>query len=312
MSEKVYWAALAHIPMLGGKSITRLLSHFGTLGAIFDADISELVAIRGIGPETAARIHRTDLAATEKAVKQYREQGIQLISWDEPAYPAPLLKTDDAPALLFLKGEYHIEDHKAIAVIGTRSPSPESTRIASHITTSLSQRGYTIISGLAYGIDTAAHRAAIDNSGRTLAVLGGGLRRIYPASNQSLADRICQQGALIAEVPPERSVSPQNLAARNRITSGLSRAVLIIQSEDDSGSLITARHAFRQRRPIFTIASSAEAGPALSELNAIHLSADSFDCDQFEMMIGQQWAQPPARPAMLPGFEEAGSSEDQP
>jgi DNA processing protein len=267
---------------IGGKTITRLLDRFGSLEAALEATYEELIAVKGIGAATASAITGINISAIENALAAYKEHNIRVITWDDTArYPNNLLRCQDAPPVLFMQGETTKHDSRAIAIIGTRTPRPESRVLAHEFGFQLVSRGWAIVSGLALGIDTGAHQGALDGDGRTLAVLGSGLLRMYPVENRALADQIAANGAVISELKPEAQVSSQTLIARNRITSGLSRAVIVVQSGEDSGSMSTARRAVQQGRPVFAVLGGDAGCERLLADGAEAIDPDLIDWDQF-------------------------------
>jgi DNA processing protein len=282
MGNVLPWVALAMTGSVGGKTITRLLNRFGSLEAALAAPYEDLLAVKGIGEATASAITGIDLAAIEEALAYYKEQNIRMITWDDTAsYPDNLLRCQNAPPVLFMTGETTKHDSRAVAVIGTRTPRPESRDLACEFGFQLGSRGWTIVSGLALGIDAAAHQGALDARGRTLAVLGSGLLRLYPPENKPLADQIASQGAVISELKPEAQVSSQTLIARNRITSGLSRAVIVVQSGEDSGSMSTARRAVQQGRRVFAVVGGDSGCERLIADGAEAVDPDSIGWDKF-------------------------------
>lgn len=252
--EQARWLALISTGRVGGKTITALLKAFGSLEAVLEASPERLIQVPGVGPKTAEAIAGLDVSQAQAALASYAAQGIRLITWDAPDYPPELLKTEDAPPVLFLSGEAAALKGRGVAIVGTRSPTPERAALAERMAAELASRGWVIVSGLALGIDAAAHRGALRAQGRTTAVLGCGFGRLYPPQNVSLAQQITAAGgALLAEVPPQVPVSAQQLMARNRITSGLSLAVIVVQAAQDSGSLATARRARAQGRQVWAV-----------------------------------------------------------
>ncbi len=275
--SRVHWIALAVGAGVGGRTVTRLLACFGSLEAVFAATPDELMQVPQVGPHTAQAIACVDLAAIEMEVSQLAAQGIQAITWEDPHYPTNLLLSNDAPPVLFVRGVIRSEDARAVAVVGTRTPTPPSRELARHIGRNLAMRGWTVVSGLAVGIDTAAHQGALDVGGRTLAVLGSGVANVYPPQNRALAEAIEQCGAVICEVHPLAAVSRQHLSARNRITSGLSRAVIVVQSGEDSGSINTARRAQSQGRTVFAVIGGDAGCKSLLAEGAVALRPDAVD-----------------------------------
>ena len=215
----------------------------------------QLQQVSGVGPKTAAAITQIDLDQVEADLTQFKQAGLITITWeDRDNYPTNLLRADDAPPVLYVKGDLSPSDTRAVAIVGTRQPDQSAALFAHNLAFELASRGWTIVSGLALGIDTAAHRGALAAKGRTLAVLGSGLLKVYPDQNIHLAGDISESGALLSELHPHTTVSAQNLIARNRITSGLSKAVIVVQAHDDSGSVSTARRAWKQGRAVFAAA----------------------------------------------------------
>jgi DNA processing protein len=265
---------------IGGKTITRLLAHFGSLEAVISASEGELKKIPQIGPATAAAIIGIDIEQIHTMCAELKRDGIKIVTWEDSSiYPTNLLHCDDAPPVLFFRGTVQASENRTIAIIGTREPTKQSAALAHLMSYELANRGWTIISGLALGIDAAAHNGALDAKGRTIAVLGSGIQRIYPPIHTSLAAQISSSGAVISELHPDEQVSPQTLIARNRITSGLSRAVIVVQSGEDSGSMSTARRAQQQGRGVFAVLGGDSGCYQLLENGAIPIDPDKIDFD---------------------------------
>ncbi|HEC24075.1 MAG TPA: DNA-protecting protein DprA [Chloroflexi bacterium] len=281
-----HWVALATTARVGGKTITCLLAHFGSLEAILSATPEELIRVPRVGPRTAAAIASIDLGATEAEIARLAEQDVRILTWEDAAYPPNLLRCDDAPPVLFLRGELAPAHSQAVAIVGTRQPEERAASLAYRMGYELARRGWTIVSGLAIGVDTAAHRGALAAGGRTLAVLGSGVLNVYPRRNRSLAGAIMGSGVVLAEVHPEAAVSPQNLIARNRITSGLSRAVIVVEAAEDSGSLSTARRARQQGRMVFTVTGGDAGCEELLAAGAEALDPETIDWDALAERLG--------------------------
>ncbi len=198
----------------------------------------------------------------ENYVQDLKKDGINWLTIFDKDYPKLLKEIYDPPIILYYRGEIKKEDQKAIAIVGTRSITDYGKIVTRQFAKDLVLNNLTIISGLARGVDTQAHLAAIESGGRTIAVLGGGLNKIYPHENKGLAERIIKHGAVISEFLPNDDPKPGNFPARNRIISGLSRAVLVTEAAEKSGSLITAKLALEQGRDVFAIP-----GPITSELS---------------------------------------------
>jgi DNA processing protein len=247
--DLISWVALSLI--LGGKTIDRLLTHFGSIDAVICASEADLQAVPRIGPKLSAAIRAIDLERTRAAVQSWLADGIDILRRDDPGYPALLRACDDAPPILFRRGTANPD--QTIAIVGTRSPSAAGRRYAHEAAATLAARGWWIASGMALGIDTAAHRGALDAGGSTIGVLGCGIRTIYPPENTALFAQVRQAGALLSEVHPDSAPNSSALVARNRITSGISRAVIIVEAGATSGSLHAARFARQQGRLVYTV-----------------------------------------------------------
>jgi DNA processing protein len=241
---------------IGGVTLRRLLAHFDSLDAILNASEGALRAVPQIGPVTARAIRSASLAQASRLCGALRLDGIDVLTWAEGEYPANLRPLDNAPPLIFVKGRLAPEDREAIALVGTRSPTPRAQVAAAHMAGVLAGRGITVVSGLALGIDRAAHQGALEADGRTLAVLGSGLRAIHPRSNWDLVPLIAAHGALLSELHPDAKPQKTSLVARDRIISGLSRLVIVVESGELGGSMRTAEFARRQGRPLAAVPGS--------------------------------------------------------
>jgi DNA processing protein len=268
------WVALSLIPNLGSRRIAALLDRFGSIEAVLEASEAELRAVPGIGLKLAAAIRAVDLARTASEIAGWQADGIAILLRGTGGYPAALNMLDDAPPVLFWRGSPGQDDSRAVAVVGTRSPTAASRRLAENLSGTLAGQGWTIVSGLAAGIDTAAHWAALQAGGRTLAVLGCGVRVIYPPENTPLAAQIVTRGAMLSETHPDLPPSSPSLVARNRLISGLSRAVIVIETAEDGGSMYTARFAREQGRTVYAVDNGSAGTARLIEAGARPLSPD--------------------------------------
>lgn len=240
-------------PRVGGKVLRALLATFGTPAAILDADEQALQQVAGVGPHTASQICQINLAYIERQVLRWQADNIQILTWNHDAYP-PLLKSlEDAPPLLFKLGAWQSTLTQSLAIVGTREPSEIALQFTQLLAFLAARQGWTIVSGLARGIDHAAHIGALAATpqGQTVAVLGEGVR--HGQRHRPLTRRILEKGALFAEVAPEVAPAPTLLVARNRLISGMSRAVVMIEAGEKSGALYTVRFAQQQGRPVFTV-----------------------------------------------------------
>jgi DNA processing protein len=252
--EGTHWLALALTQGLGPTRIKKLIEHFGTAERVFQASLTELEAMgmRAVSAQSIATGKSLELAQQEcgKAV----EARARIISLSDPEYPARLKEIYDPPVVLFVKGSVEVLAQPGIAVVGTRHPTPYGSGMAERLSTDLASRGLVIISGLARGVDTASHRGAVAAKGRTVAVLGTGIDVMYPKENSRLAEQIVVLGgALITEFPVGTSPTPQNFPIRNRIISGMSAGVLVVEAAEYSGTRITSRCALEQNRDVYAV-----------------------------------------------------------
>ena len=243
MPIDVHWVALSLCRNLGHVRLQALLQHFGNSAAIVDASLDELKQVPGIGKKIANEIQTIDLAQTEKKIFAWQKADVQIITQFDKAYPSHLFDLPDPPPTIFVRGK--LEDIlKSVAIVGTRSPSQSAQAIAFRLAHEYAAQGYTIISGLALGIDTAAHTGAlVAPMGTTMAVLGCGVLNVYPQENRELADLICQGSALLSEVDPQQTVQASHLVARNRMIAALSQQVFIIETSEQGGAMYAAKHA---------------------------------------------------------------------
>ncbi|MBK9124608.1 MAG: DNA-protecting protein DprA [Chloroflexi bacterium] len=245
------WVALSVIRGLGGKTLRALIDRFGAPDAILGASASDLRRVRGIGPALSAAITAVDLPEVERALARWQDRGVRIVASDDPEYPAALRTLDDAPPTLFIRGHWPCLTERAVAIVGTRTASPDALALAQRVAGDLAEQGVTVVSGLALGIDSAAHIGALATTrGVTAAVLGSGLLDIYPPQNAGLAAAIERRGALVCEIRPDSRVNTPALVARNRIISGLSQCVLVVQTDADGGALHAARAAIAQGRRV--------------------------------------------------------------
>ena len=192
----------------------------------------------------------------EKISEQIARQGIQILTWNDESYPARLREIDQPPPVLYLRGEYLPDDMFAVAIVGTRRVTPYGRQVTEEIASFLAANGITVVSGLARGVDAVAHTAALKAGGRTIGVLGSGVDRIYPPEHRALAEQMMERGAVVSDYAPGTPPDASNFPPRNRIISGLSLAVVVIEAGETSGALITAEFAAEQGREIFAVPGS--------------------------------------------------------
>lgn len=253
--DPVSWLSLDLIPTLGAEGIRKLMRAFGAPACVLAETHGALARV--VGSKTAAAI--VDGPDTEKlalSLKWLQQEINHIVTLADEDYPPALLEISDPPPLLFLKGKRNLLGHAAIAVVGSRNATPAGKQNAEAFSRSLSDAGLTIISGLALGIDAAAHRGGLDGGSSTIAVVGTGLDLVYPARNKMLAQEISQNGLIVSEFSLGTPAIAANFPRRNRIISGLSRGVVVVEAALASGSLITARQAVEQGRDVFAIPGS--------------------------------------------------------
>jgi len=273
------WVALSLTERIGSKTLRTLMAHFNhDPRAILAADVDALQQVPGIGPKIAERIQAINLKQVEQAIPRWQSEGVRILVTDDYDYPRPLRPLDDAPPTLFVRGQWPLPSKKRIAVVGRREPSPNGRATASRLGMILAEQGHAVISGLAYGVDAAAHNGALTMPGAyLLAVLGCGVLNVYPPDHQGLAQAILRQGALVSEVHPYAKPAASNLVARNRIITGLSDAVIVVETEVDGGAMHAARFALAQGRPVYTFDWPATGNRALLANGAVALPPDLHD-----------------------------------
>ncbi len=253
--------ALHLVPGLGPRLTSALLDHFGSAAAVRRAGVRELAQVAHIGGKLSEDFHRAlrsvDVGAEEALAARH---GVSLRFLGREDYPAALATIPDPPPVLYVRGQLEAGDEKAVALVGSRHCTGYGRRVAERLAAGLARAGYVTVSGLARGIAGQVHRATLAAGGRTLAVLAGGLSRVYPPEHAVLADEVARQGALLSEAPMAREPLAGAFPARNRIISGLCRGVVIIEAAERSGALITARHAAEQGRLVFAVPGPVDTG----------------------------------------------------
>jgi len=254
-SELAAWLRLTLAPGIGGEAQRQLLSAHGLPDQIFAASAATLA--RTISLAQTERLLAHDAKGEIDAARAWADEpGNAILTLADKDYPQKLLDTADPPTVLYAKGRTELLNAPAIAIVGSRNATPQGEANAEAFAASLSDAGLTIVSGLALGIDAAAHRGGLRGKGSTVAVIGTGIDRVYPARNQALAREIAEQGAIVSEFPLGTAALKENFPRRNRIISGLARGCLVVEAAERSGSLITARMAGEQGRDVFAIPGS--------------------------------------------------------
>ncbi|MDI6744707.1 MAG: DNA-processing protein DprA [Thermodesulfovibrionales bacterium] len=254
MSDPKFWIALSDVPDIGPVTAKKLLVIYKKPEAVFKAPYKELANIRGIGSAKAKNIKGySSWARIDIQLKKLDATGIKIVAFSNKDYPEMLKNIEDAPIVLYIKGTIQKEDRYAVAIVGSRKYSSYGKLAAEKLSSELSSRGFTIVSGMARGIDTLAHAAAVNSGGRSIAVLGSGIDVPYPPENRGLMEKLAVSGCVISEFPPGTPPEKENFPKRNRIISGLSLGVLVVEATADSGSLITATYAVEQGKEVFAV-----------------------------------------------------------
>ena len=253
-AAKLSLLRLVLVKEIGPIGIRRLLERFGSAEAVFSAGMHELQEVERIGPKAARAIREGPTEEDARAeLEKVRAAGARIVTIDESGYPVMLKSIHDPPPVLYVKGELKESDALALAVVGTRRASFYALKEARSLAAALASMGFTIVSGLARGIDAAAHEGALQAGGRTIAVFGTGLGTVFPPENADLASRVAGAGALVSEFPVDYPVLSENFPRRNRIVSGLAMGVLVVEGSETSGAMITARLAMEQGREVFAV-----------------------------------------------------------
>lgn len=253
-NNALHWLALALTPGLGPTRTRKLAQHFGGIENVFRASLTELEA-------AGLPTHSAQAIATGKSLEMAQEEliraataGAQIVTLDDAGFPSLLRQIYDPPVALYIRGSAELLNHPGIAVVGTRHPTPYGIGMAERLSADLAGHGLVIISGMARGVDSYAHRGALAGKGKTIAVFGTGIDVVYPRENKKMADEILASGgALVSEFPVGAFPAPQNFPIRNRIISGLAIGVLVVEAGEYSGTRITARNALEQGRELFAV-----------------------------------------------------------
>ncbi|MHB8778484.1 MAG: DNA-processing protein DprA [Anaerolineales bacterium] len=256
MDDKKYWIGFNLIKGIGAVRMQGLVAYFGDLESAWNAD-SDSLAEAGLGEKVIERVLTArETVSLDKVWQKIEAQGIKILTWGDEEYPARLKEIDQPPPVLYIRGEYLPDDLFAVAVVGTRKVTAYGRQVTEEIASFLAANGMTVISGLARGVDVIAHQTALKAGGRTIGVLGCGVDKIYPPEHRGLAEQMMERGAIISDyavgTPPDAS----NFPPRNRIISGLSLAVVVIEAAETSGALITAEFAAEQGREVFAVPGS--------------------------------------------------------
>jgi DNA processing protein len=283
----------------------RMVDAFGSLSGALAAPLDRLAAVRGVGRDTAAAIHVVRREQAEIEEQRVERMGGRIVLVGDPDYPAALRNIHDPPLALYVLGEIRPAE-KAVAIVGARRATPYGRRMAEAIARGLAEAGVAVVSGLARGIDAAAHRGALAGSGRTIAVLGNGLNRCYPEEHEPLFRAIAEGGAVVSEFPLDTQPFPHHFPRRNRIVSGLALAVCVVEAAQRSGSLITAEWALEQGREVFAVPQRVDDPGAAGVHRLLRDGAGLVEsADDIIFALGLGWR----RPAELAPASASGTDE---
>ena len=254
LDHSLSWLALRLTPGLGARLMGKLLRQFGGPEEIFRASLTELEGCQLPAAAAQAVFGKSAFRDAEKELAEVRKAGIRLVTWDETEYPRLLTQIYDPPPLLYVRGNVEVLGRHAISMVGTRRPTPYGNQITERLARDLAERGLVIVSGLARGIDSSAHRGACAATrGGTIGVLGSGIDVIYPKENRKLFEEVEKRGAIVTEFPLGTHPAPENFPVRNRIVAGMALGVIVAQGAQYSGSLITSRLAMEFGREVYGI-----------------------------------------------------------
>ncbi len=299
---KQYWVGFNLVKGIGPARMRALLEIFGDAKTAWQASRRDLEE-SGFHPKLIDNLWLIKQSVIlEQIWEKILTSQIQVLTWDDPGYPRSLKEIDQSPSVLYVLGDVDELDLPAVAIVGTRRITQYGKQVTKELATELAQRGIPVVSGLARGIDAAAHQAALDAGGRTLAVLGSGVDQIYPPEHRKMAERICLQGAVISDYPPGTLPEAGNFPPRNRIIAGLSRAVIIVEAGEKSGALITAAYAAEQGKEVFAVPGSLYAPQSRGANRLIQDGAHIYlnTADLFEMLNLSQVENFKAARAVLP------------
>ncbi|MBV9389866.1 MAG: DNA-protecting protein DprA [Chroococcidiopsidaceae cyanobacterium CP_BM_ER_R8_30] len=282
--ERAYWLAWSQITGIGPILLRRLQQHFGTLAAAWEADIAQLRQVEGFGPQTIELVaaERSRLLP-EKLLQQHEQENPDFWTPETIEYPRLLLEIPSPPPLLYYRGVVDLEENLGtvplVGIVGTRNPSEYGKRWTRRLSAALARNGFTIVSGLADGIDTEAHQSCLEAGGRTLAVVGTGVDVVYPPRNRELYQEILNQGLVLSEYPAATPPDRTHFPPRNRIIAGISRAVIVIEAPMKSGALITARYANEFGRDVYVLPGSLDNPRAIGCIGLLSKGAQVIESE---------------------------------
>ena len=291
--ESYYWIGLKSVPGIGNVTFRRLLEHFGCPRDALSAKPGQLSMVKGVTPSIAeAIISGSWRSFADKECERLAASGAGLITFTSPDYPKSLFQISDPPPFLYVKGELRSSE-PIIAIVGSRRATRYGLLTTAQLAESLARRGIAVASGMARGVDTAAHKGALAGGGRTIGVLGCGIDTVYPPENRALFDNVAAQGCLVSEFPLGTLPLAENFPRRNRIISGLSMGVLVVEAAEKSGSLITARYALEYGREVFAVPGNITFAASRGSNSLIKQGAKLVDCaEDILEEFPEYWDQP--------------------
>lgn len=305
MTRTEAYLALNLLPKIGPIRVRRLLEAFETPERVLAAKVSEIIQIDGFGIDLAETVANWERKVdVVRELRRIKEENLTILTQEDALYPKLLREIYDPPTVLYVRGQLTERDHQGIAIVGSRHATHYGLSMAKKMAFQIAYAGYTVISGLARGIDTAAHEAALASKGRTVAVIGSGIGKLYPAENQALADKIAGQGAVVSEFPVDYPPDKQSFPLRNRIVSGWSCGIIVVEAPARSGSLITAQQAADQGRTVYAVPGNVDR-PTSHGCNRLiqqgaKLIMDGADVLDDLMSLFPTAAQPPQGAPMTP------------
>ncbi|TVR84205.1 MAG: DNA-protecting protein DprA [Saprospirales bacterium] len=290
MSEQeiINHIALSKVKGLGTRNFRRLISHFKSAEAIISSDVKEVSSVSNIGEKLAYSVKTgLDFDLAEQIYRDETEAGHQVLAYNDPTYPARLRRMADGPIVLYFKGNADLNPGRTVGVVGTRTPSPEGPILASELIKELKAYKVTTISGLAMGIDAACHKASLEENVPTIGVMGGGLDNIYPSTHRRMARQMSSAGGLLTEFTRDQKVEREHFPMRNRIIAGLSDALVVVESREKGGSMITAQLAFDYNRFVFAYPGKAfdEKSRGCNKLIKTHVASLIESCEDLVGML---------------------------
>ncbi len=312
MDDLKYWVWLSSLPGVGARRFRLLVEHFGSPYGVWCADRYQLVKLKVYDKLVSAIVDRKYRDGIDANMHKMESQGIKVFRITDKSYPEALKATDDPPPVLYLRGDFkYPHDNRTIAIVGSRRATEYGRSMAGELAYELAARGITIVSGMARGVDTCAHRGALEANGRTIAVLGCGVDIPYPPENRKIIGEAIKSGAVVSEFPAGMKPLSGNFPARNRIISGLSMGVVVIEAGERSGALITVDFALEQGREVFAVPGNAKSRESKGTNGLIKQGAKTVTCVEDILEEFPQFKAFGGGEGMTGGIEEYGSLDSE-